>query len=84
MMRLRFFYPGAGAAQLFITCFLVTIQHILNRTRIRSFPSSAWECSLGSSSFPTREAGASLTGFPSRSLGTSAIQLETLQRSVPP
>jgi len=31
----------------------------------------AWEFSTGSSSFPARKAGALLTGFPSRSLGTS-------------
>ncbi|TAN67788.1 MAG: hypothetical protein EPN17_10470 [Methylobacter sp.] len=42
----------------------------------------AWECSLGSSSFPTREARASLTGFPSRSLGTSVNILKNPCKSV--
>jgi len=38
----------------------------------RSFPSSAWECGTGSSSFPVRpEAGASKAWVPKRSLGTS-------------
>ncbi len=43
----------------------------LGRASSASSQAPAWEFSAGSSSFPTREARASLTGFPSWSLGTS-------------
>jgi len=50
-------------------------QYSVGRVYARS-QAPAWECRLGSSSFQSREAGASASGFPSWSLETSAIFID--------